>query len=555
MTHATPSDPIEVRWQYLTRELRAQGLTQTQIDQMPEDEAWRAVRQSTPRQKPNGHAAGAPPTSAPSTQHDQEQPQPERPQAGDDIPPQPNSDSAEPQFDDDVYELPIADPAAARIARDAVKAMRYGTGDKYQDLEAASRRLDPITQADAIDYLFEVATDSIGLDPDAVQQALARGQEKREQDRKDGRLGDDRGGQAGNAGTAKPVRFKLLSFDELRSGTALYLVKSLLPRRGLVIVWGPPKCGKSFWIFDVMMHIVLGWKYRGRRVHQAEITYLALEGQAGFGNRKEAFQKRFLKPDQTAPAFRFCGASLNLIKDHRQLIADIRAQGANPSCVVIDTLNRSLVGSESSDEDMAAYLKAAAAIEEAFACLVVIIHHCGIDDKRPRGHTSQTGAADVQISVKKDAQGIVAATVEFAKDMAEGATFVSRLKVVELGTDADGDPVTSCVVEPVETAQDKPAQDKSAKSKPKPLPKTAQIALRALSEAIDEVGAVPPASNHIPQKTKTVTDDQWREYAYRVGISTGEDRAKQQAFKRASEQLIGGEPPRAAMWDGQVWVA
>ena len=32
MTHATPSDPIEVRWQYLTRDLRAQGLTQTQID-------------------------------------------------------------------------------------------------------------------------------------------------------------------------------------------------------------------------------------------------------------------------------------------------------------------------------------------------------------------------------------------------------------------------------------------------------------------------------------------------------------------------------------------
>jgi len=218
MTHATPSDPIEVRWQYLTRELRAQGFTQHQIDQMPEDEAWRAVRQSTPRQKPNGHAAGAPPTSAPSTQHDQEQPQPERPQAGDDIPserqapPQPDSDPAEPQFDDDVYELPIEDPAAARIARDAVKAMRYGTGDKYQDLEAASRRLDPITQADAIDYLFEVATDSIGLDPDAVQQALARGQEKREQDRKDGRLGDDRGGQAGNAGNrqARPVQAALV---------------------------------------------------------------------------------------------------------------------------------------------------------------------------------------------------------------------------------------------------------------------------------------------------------------------------------------------------------
>jgi AAA domain len=544
VTDHTPT--IEERWRQITRKLGALGYSREMIDAIPTEEAaWSLIEKLTPPRRANGangHVAGAPPPSSPSPQPDQEQPQPERPQAGEDIPSeQPNGDAAEPQFDDDVYELPIDDPAAARIARDAVKAMRYGTGDKYQNLEAASRRLDPNTQHDAIDYLFEVATDSIGLDPDAVQQALARGQEKREQDRR--------------AQTAKPVRFKLLSFDELKSETTLYLVKGLLPRRGLVIVWGPPKCGKSFWIFDVMMHIVMGWKYRGCRVHQAEIIYLVLEGQTGFGNRKEAFKKRFLKPDQTAPAFKFCGASLDLIKDHRQLIADIRAQHATPSCVVLDTLNRSLVGSESSDEDMAKYLKAAAAIEEAFGCLVVIIHHCGIDDRRPRGHTSQTGAADVQIAVKKDDAGIITATVEFAKDMPEGATLVSRLKVVELGTDPDGDPITSCVIEPVETAQDKPAQDRSAKSKPKPLPKTAQIALRALSEAIDEIGAVPPASNHIPQKTKTVTVDQWREYAYRIGISTGEDRAKQQAFKRASEQLIGGEPPRAAMWDGQVWVA
>lgn len=146
------------------------------------------------------------------------------------------------------------------------------------------------------------------------------------------------------------------------------------------------------------------------------------------------------------PEFKLCGASLDLIKDHQQLISDIRSQSATPGAVVIDTMNRSLLGSESSDEDMAAYLKAANAIEEVFGCAVIIIHHRGTDDKRPRGHSSQSGAADVQIAVKKDTSDIVIATVEYAKDMADGTIFASCLEVVELGTDQDGDQKTTCVV-------------------------------------------------------------------------------------------------------------
>src|SRR5262249_9392477 len=60
--------------------------------------------------------------------------------------------------------------------------------------------------------------------------------------------------------------------------------------------------------------------------------------------------------------------------------------------------NRSLAGSESSDEDMTAYLNAADAISEAFGCVIIIVHHCGVDGTRPRGHTSVTGTADVQLA-------------------------------------------------------------------------------------------------------------------------------------------------------------
>ncbi|HVQ80044.1 MAG TPA: hypothetical protein VMS82_08865, partial [Pseudolabrys sp.] len=88
-------------------------------------------------------------------------------------------------------------------------------------------------------------------------------------------------------------------------------------------------------------------------------------------------------------------------------------------------------------------------------------------------------------------------------------------------------------------------------SKAPRLAKAAQTALRALVEAISECGDIPPASNHIPAGVRVVTIDQWRQYAYLMGISTSvEDRAKQQAFKRASEHLIGGR--HVGFWDGQV---
>jgi hypothetical protein len=85
------------------------------------------------------------------------------------------------------------------------------------------------------------------------------------------------------------------------------------------------------------------------------------------------------------------------------------------------------------------------------------------------------------------------------------------------------------------------------------MTKAVQTTLRALEKAISKCGIIPPASDHIPVGVSVVTFDQWRDYAYREGISTGKDRAKQQAFKRASEQLIGGG--YVGCWDGLVWIA
>jgi hypothetical protein len=294
------------------------------------------------------------------------------------------------------------------------------------------------------------------------------------------------------------------------------------------------------------MHVALGWLYRGRKVRQGEIVYLALEGHAGFHRRVEAFRQQH---DVTDASFYLITARTDLVKDHTELIAAIKAESVSPAAVVIDTLNRSLPGSESKDEDMAAYIRAADAVRDAFNCAVVVIHHCGLDEKRPRGHTSLGGAVDAQLAVKRDAALNVVVEVEWMKDGdTEGDTIISKLEPFELGIDEDGNDLSSCIVVPVEDSA--PARVKDKRKKPS---KADATALRALHEAVDELGTVPPASNHIPPNIKVVTFDQWRIYAYRMGISTGEQRAKEIAFQRASERLIGDG--RVGAWNDQAWPA
>jgi AAA domain len=58
-------------------------------------------------------------------------------------------------------------------------------------------------------------------------------------------------------------RFDLVAFEKIKlDASSPYLIKGLIPRVGLVVVWGPPKCGKSFWTFDLAMYVALGWEYR-----------------------------------------------------------------------------------------------------------------------------------------------------------------------------------------------------------------------------------------------------------------------------------------------------
>lgn len=80
----------------------------------------------------------------------------------------------------------------------------------------------------------------------------------------------------------KKYRFPLLRFGQMRPGTEPdYLVDELIPVAGLVVVYGAPKSGKSFWVLDLVLHITLAWEYRDRSVQQGAVVYCAFEGAHG----------------------------------------------------------------------------------------------------------------------------------------------------------------------------------------------------------------------------------------------------------------------------------
>jgi hypothetical protein len=145
----------------------------------------------------------------------------------------------------------------------------------------------------------------------------------------------------------------LVAFNDIRQpALPAYLIRGLIPKVGLSVVWGAPKCGKSFLVADMALRVALGWEYRGRRVQQGPVVYSALEGASGFGARLAAFRQRYLQ-EQTGPVpFYLMSRSLRLVCEHPDLIASIRAElpDCPPVMVVIDTLNRSIDGSESEDK-------------------------------------------------------------------------------------------------------------------------------------------------------------------------------------------------------------
>jgi hypothetical protein len=239
--------------------------------------------------------------------------------------------------------------------------------------------------------------------------------------------------------------YKLLTGNDLRAMPPVkWRLKGVFPYDGLAALYGPSASGKSFLATDLSIALADGNHWFGLRTTQSTVIYVALEGESGFKNRVAAWE---LANNRTLPAnMRMLMEPFQITNptDVNKLVATI----PHDSVVIVDTLNRAAPTSdENSSKEMGEILQACKWLQGQIGGLVVLVHHTGKDTtKGARGHSSLFAALDGAIEVEKS-NDKRSWSIAKAKDGQDGKNFPFNLKVHNLGTDADGDDITSCTIE------------------------------------------------------------------------------------------------------------
>ena len=269
--------------------------------------------------------------------------------------------------------------------------------------------------------------------------------------------------------------FTLMSIpDALLKPSIGWLVKGLLPSRGLGAIYGASGSGKTFLILDLLMSICLGQNWFFYKIKKKQtVIYLALEGGAGIKDRINAYliHNKIPAPEN----FFLIIDQFDIRSESAELIEAILR--VNPAIVVIDTLNQSAAGAdENSNVDMSLIVSKGQEIANAIDGLTLFVHHSGKDTSRGlRGHSSLNASLDIAIEVKSSP---LAKTFKItkSKDGSCGSERGFSLHIIELGNDTDGDAIDSCVVL---------AEDYSHKALPKG--KNQQIAYGILTSAVSKL--------------------------------------------------------------------
>lgn len=243
-----------------------------------------------------------------------------------------------------------------------------------------------------------------------------------------------------------PSRYRLLDRAAIMAIPPIeWRVKGLFPTVGLGTIYGPSQSGKSFVVLDLAINLALGQRWFGLRTLACNVIYVMLEGEAGLQNRLKAWEmhSNSSMPDNfhaIAQPFSFTNV---------QDIADLAEKVPKGAVIIIDTLNRAAQGmDENSSRDMGDILKGMKDLQSLTQGLVLFVHHTGKDEARGmRGHSSLYAALDGAIEVQRKGERR-SWNVAKAKDGLDGQAAAFKLHVLKLGTDVDGEDITSCAISP-----------------------------------------------------------------------------------------------------------
>lgn len=235
-----------------------------------------------------------------------------------------------------------------------------------------------------------------------------------------------------------------------------YLVRGLLNRGMIAITSGEANAGKSPVMLDLAVAIMRGQQWNGMRVIKPwYVLHISTEGWTGLKDRMKALGVAHdIKPGEPMD---FVATSLDLrnsAKSARDIIKTVKARAAHfgleAGLVVVDTLSHAMGGGDDSNQEhMKAVLTNCRRIATETGAAVMLIHHPtkdGASKIRGTGITKDDTDLHIWVEADKATESRTLSTPR-TKEYAQIRPIKFNIKVVPLGEDQYGDPITSVVVE------------------------------------------------------------------------------------------------------------
>lgn len=251
----------------------------------------------------------------------------------------------------------------------------------------------------------------------------------------------------------KKLGFVFQSVDEfLNREPPSWIIKGLLPRAELGVIYGDSGAGKTFVALDQAMAIARGVEWRGRKTKQGRVAYIVAEGQGGFQDRIQAYCMQN-DIDRASLPLSLLAAAPDFMDSDKESKVGIVALGRalkalGPlSAIYVDTYARVMSGNENEAKDAGAVVANCALLHRVTGAIIILVHHSGKDSaKGARGSGVLRAAADVEYAVTK-ATGRHTIQITKMKDGEDMAQYHFRLLSVAIGMDEEDEIRTSCVVE------------------------------------------------------------------------------------------------------------
>lgn len=236
--------------------------------------------------------------------------------------------------------------------------------------------------------------------------------------------------------------------DFMRRPLPQWVIKGVLPKAALGVLYGASGSGKSFLALDMAISVARGENWRGARTTQGGVAYVVAEGAGGFTARVRAYcQANNLAPDDI-PLHLLAGAP-NLMEAKIAAALGAALVRCGPlSVIFVDTYARVMGGgNENEAKDTNTVVGNCELLHQLTGAIVVLVHHSGKDAaKGARGSGALKAAADVELEVVRT-KDYRALTVSKMKDADDGVEYHFKLANVTIGMDEDGEDLTSCVVD------------------------------------------------------------------------------------------------------------